>query len=73
MFSSIELQGLEQKIKDSRRNETVEKRRLETIDTFYQSKFLKKVQHMSLINEVRDFASSFKKRLNKSSWTATIN
>lgn len=61
VFPQIELQDLEQKIKDSRRNDTVEKKRLETIDTFYQSKFLKKVQHMSLITEVRDFASSLKK------------
>lgn len=48
----VEMQELEQKIKDNRRGETVEKKRLETIDTFLQSKFLKKVTHMSLVTEV---------------------
>jgi hypothetical protein len=47
-----EMQNLEQRMKENRKIDTVEKKRLDTIDTFVQSKFLKKVTYMSLITEL---------------------
>jgi len=49
-----EMQNLEQRMKENRKIDTVEKKRLDTIDTFVQSKFLKKVTYMSLITEVNN-------------------
>lgn len=46
------MQDLERKIKENRTIESQEKKRLDTIDTFYQSKFLKKVTYMSLVTKL---------------------